>query len=222
MREIGVGLWRWSAPHPRWHAGEFGSEVASYALRQGRDTVMIDPIVPQLRTEAFLGKLDAIVRGKLTITLTLGYHARDSARLADRYASSRHVEILGPKAAASRMPPGAPFRVISPGEKLPHRIAPQRIGSPRRGELPLLLPKANALAFGDTIVEHLGELRLWEQSELTKKRRRWNSERLIPSLEPLLELDFERVLVTHGKPVMRGGCEALAAALAAGPWYHPG
>jgi hypothetical protein len=37
--------------------------------------------------------------------------------------------------------------------------------------------------------------------------------KLAASLRPLLELPVERVLVSHGEPVLRGGLEALAAAL---------
>ena len=33
---------------------------------------------------------------------------------------------------------------------------------------------------------------------------------------------MERVLVTHGEPVLSGGREALARALDADPWYHHG
>jgi molybdenum cofactor biosynthesis enzyme MoaA len=34
----------------------------------------------------------------------------------------------------------------------------------------------------------------------------------------LTELDVERVLVTHGEPVLRDGARALAASLARPPW----
>jgi len=37
------------------------------------------------------------------------------------------------------------------------------------------------------------------------------------ALEPLLERDIDRVLVTHGQPVLQGGRDARAAALAAPP-----
>ena len=43
-----------------------------------------------------------------------------------------------------------------------------------------------------------------------------------PSGEPLLELDAENVLVTHGQPVMGGGTQALRNALNSKPWYHHG
>ena len=53
-------------------------------------------------------------------------------------------------------------------------------------------------------------------------REAWYRERFLPTLEPLLELDVERVLVTHGAPVLSGGRAALRAALQAPPWLHHG
>ena len=41
-----------------------------------------------------------------------------------------------------------------------------------------------------------------------------------PTAAPLRELDLERILVTHGEPILRDGRDALAAALDAKPWYH--
>ena len=49
---------------------------------------------------------------------------------------------------------------------------------------------------------------------------RFYRERFNPTLEPLLELDFDRVLVTHGEPVLEGGRGQLERALRAEPWYH--
>ena len=50
--------------------------------------------------------------------------------------------------------------------------------------------------------------------------KRFYRERFNPTLEPLLELDFDRVLVTHGGPVMKNGKRELRGALRAQPWYH--
>jgi hypothetical protein len=90
--------------------------------------------------------------------------------------------------------------------------------------MPLLVPEARALAFGDAVVavepEDGGGLRVWIQRPLTDSRLRWSRERLEPTLRPLAELDFDRVLVTHGEPVLGDGPAALAAAFAADPWYH--
>jgi hypothetical protein len=47
----------------------------------------------------------------------------------------------------------------------------------------------------------------------TGKVERSYRERFNPTLEPLLELEVERVLVTHGAPVLEAGTAKLAAAL---------
>ena len=61
-----------------------------------------------------------------------------------------------------------------------------------------------------------GELRVWPRHR--NLERTWYEQRFRPTLEPLAQLDIERVLVTHGEPVLRDGARALAAALAGPPW----
>jgi hypothetical protein len=63
---------------------------------------------------------------------------------------------------------------------------------------------------------------MWADKRVDEKVRRFYAERFAPTLEPLLELDVERVLVTHGEPVLEAGGEALAAALRRPPWYRHG
>ena len=46
MEELTEGLWRWTARHPEWHPGEFGAEVASFAVQAGNDTLLVDPLLP--------------------------------------------------------------------------------------------------------------------------------------------------------------------------------
>ena len=47
MEQLCEGLWHWTARHPEWHPRtEFGAEVGAYALREGGDTVLIDPWSP--------------------------------------------------------------------------------------------------------------------------------------------------------------------------------
>jgi hypothetical protein len=67
-----------------------------------------------------------------------------------------------------------------------------------------------------------GDLRVWAQTDLDERRVRWFHERFNPTLEPLVELEPERVLVTHGEPVLSGGAAALRGALACDPWYRHG
>ena len=219
LRELGDDLWTWTARHPDWHPRtEFGSEVAGFALLQGDDLLLVDPLLPE--DGGVAAELDGLAAGRLIVLITIPYHVRSAEALWRRHGD--RVEILGHAAVAKRLSPGAPFRAVGPGDELPHGASMHRIGNPRRQEQPLLVPSHGALAFGDAVVGVEGELRAWVQSKASDKRLAWYRDRLVPSLEPLLELDFDRVLVTHGAPVLRGGREALRAALEAPPWYHRG
>ena len=96
------------------------------------------------------------------------------------------------------------------------------IGSPPRTELPLHLRDERALAFGDAVVEVGGALRVWIQQPLTERRLDSYERRYKPTLARVADRvgDVERVLVTHGEPVLRDGGAALRGALDAPPWYH--
>jgi hypothetical protein len=84
--------------------------------------------------------------------------------------------------------------------------------------MPLHIPSHKALAFGDAVAEVDGSLVVWATAKVDGKVERFHRERFNPTLEPLLELDFDRVLVTHGAPVMKDGRKQLHSALAAPPW----
>ena len=215
--ELAPGLWRWTARHPEWHPGEFGREVASYALRVGDELLLIDPLVAG--DDAVLDLAGDATRAAILVTIP--YHVR-SAEPLWRALTSRGVPatIHGHPAAARRLSERSAFRPIEPGEPLPGGAEAFAIGRPRRYETPLWLPSHRAIAFGDAVVESGGELRVWAQQTLDDRRLAFYRERFTPTLEPLLGLDAERVLVTHGEPVLRRGREALRRALSAPPWYH--
>jgi hypothetical protein len=217
--ELADGLWRWSARHPEWHPGEFGREVAAFAVRAGGVTLLVDPLLPDDDARAaLLEALDEIVGGAVAILVTIPYHARSSEELAARYGATIH----GHPATAKRLKTAGGFRIADPEAPLPGGARAFAIGRPRRFEQPLWLPSHRALAFGDAVVETGGELRVWAQSSVDEKRRRFHRERFNPTLEPLVRLDPQRVLVTHGEPVLDGGRDALAAALAGEPFWHHG
>jgi hypothetical protein len=221
VEELAPGLWSWTARHPEWHPrGEFGAEVRSFALRDGDETILIDPLVP-VGAEELLAELDRIVSGRIAILITIPYHVRSAEVLWRRYEDRADATIWGHAAAAKRLPCDVPLRTVTAGAELPAGASAYPIGSPRRFEHPLYLPSHRALAFGDAIVETDGELRVWLQQPLTAERLTWYERRFLPTLEPLLALDLEIVLVAHGRPVLADGRRSLEAALAAPPWYHP-
>jgi hypothetical protein len=215
--QLADGLWRWAARHPEWHPGRWGSEVGCYALDAGDVILLVDPLLPQ-RSETLL---DDIVSGKpVAILITIPYHTRSAEPLRKRYGGTIH----GHKNVAERLESRNGFHAIEPGEELPGGARAYAIGKPRRFEMPIHLPSHKALATGDALVTTLdGDLRIWHwRSRVDAERARWYRERFNPTLAPLLELDLERILVTHGEPVLSSGGAALQAAVDADPWYNPG
>jgi hypothetical protein len=213
MQELAPGLWRWTARHAEWHPGEWGAEVASFAVDAGDAVLLVDPLLPDDDGEV-LERLDAL--SPAAILITLPYHARSSERLADRY----DIPIHGHQAVGKRL--RARSR-LKPLDDLPGGARAYPIGKPRRFETPIHLPSHRALVFGDAIVTTPdGDLRIWHTDRVDDARARWYRERFVPTLQPLRELDLERILVTHGEPVLENGSAALEDALNARPWYHHG
>jgi glyoxylase-like metal-dependent hydrolase (beta-lactamase superfamily II) len=216
MQELAGGLWRWTARHGEWHPGEWGAQVASFALDAGGVTLLVDPLLPE-DDDAVLERLDALAGGEVAILITLPYHTRSAEPLSERYGATIH----GHRAVADRLSSTEAFRVVEPGAPLPGGARAFEIGRPRRFELPIHLPSHRALAFGDAVVTTPeGELRLWHGDRVDAARARWYRERFVPTLAPLRALELDRILVTHGEPVLANGAAALADALDRPPWFH--
>src|SRR5215211_4868342 len=221
MEELTKGLWRWTARHPEWHPGQFGAEVACFAAQAGDTTLLIDPLLPP-EPAAVLTTIEGALAERLAILITVPYHVRSSEELWRRYRNDAETTVHGHKAAAKRLEDRSAFREIEPGVPLPAGVTAHTIGKPRRHEMPLHLPSHDALTFGDAVVESDGALRVWASDKIDAKAERFYRERFNPTLKPLLELDFDAVLPTHGQPVLKTGKQALRAALKAKPWYHHG
>jgi hypothetical protein len=221
MEKLTEGLWRWTARHPEWHPGEFGAEVACFAAQAGDTTLLIDPLLPA-EPDPVLRALDDTLANRLAILITIPYHVRSSEELWRRYNDHAETTIHGHAAAAKRLKDRSAFREIEPGAQLPGGVTAHTIGKPRRYEMPLHLPSHDALVFGDAVAETGGRLVVWSTNRVDAKVERFYAGRFNPTLEPLIELAFEKVLVTHGQPVLEGGKQALRRALKAKPWYHHG
>jgi hypothetical protein len=77
-----------------------------------------------------------------------------------------------------------------------------------RNETALWLPEQRALVFADALTAPGGELRVWASPSHKK--------RALPALRALLELPFERAIVSHGEPVHTRAAYERALELA--PW----
>jgi hypothetical protein len=225
VSELDPGLLRWTARHPEWHPRGFGDEVGSYAVAADGHLLLVDPLLPEDEPEPVLDALDAMLDGRVAILVTIGYHVRSASALWERWHGDTPVTIHGPPQAARRLTGGAAaaFEELEPGTLGPAGVEAFPIGRPRRGERPLWLPSHASLAFGDAVVSTPGgELRMWVHEPVDERQRAFYRDRFAPTLAPLLELPVQRVLVTHGAPVVDGAAEALRGAADAPPWYHRG
>ena len=218
-KKLARGLWRWTERHPEWHPGEFGKEVACFAVDARDDTLLIDPLLPDDSGPVF-GLVDDILGDRLVLLVTVPYHVRSAEEIWRRYRGQAETTIHGHAAAAKRLSDTSGFREIDPDAELPGGVTAHRIGKPRRQEMPLHLPSHRALVFGDAVVEVDGSLRVWADRKIDQNVERFYRERFNPTLQPLLELDFQRVLVTHGQPVMKDGQDELRATLRRKPWHR--
>jgi glyoxylase-like metal-dependent hydrolase (beta-lactamase superfamily II) len=95
--------------------------------------------------------------------------------------------------------------VFRAGDELPAEI--RALQTARSAEVVYWLPEQRAVAVGDVLLG--SPLRLCPERWLGKPTH----DDLRASLRPVLELPLERVLVSHGEPVLRDAGATLAALL---------
>jgi hypothetical protein len=210
LEELAPGLWQFNQPR-------LGIPPMStaYVLHDELGTILVDPLARE--RDVVLEALDRLVRGRVRILVTIPFHVRGSELLWRRWRDRHEVTIFGHAQCLSRLDDGSGFQALEGGETLDGGIRVHTFGRPQRSEMPFQLPSHRALAFGDTVLEIDGDLRVWAEVD-TDRRRAWYEERFLPTLRPLTELDVERVLVTHGRPVVRDGARKLAECLDRTPW----
>jgi hypothetical protein len=194
--ELASGLWRWSAPHPDWKpnavagsSADWPHEVGCVLVETDRAAVFIDAMTRE--QAAFWDWADARCSDRRVLALsTIAFHRRGRDELVERYG-----------AETSRAKRNLPRGVCA----IPLRGA---------GETIFWLPEHRTLVPGDRILgDGRGGLRICPDSWLEYLPSRLRAAELCELLRPLLDLPFERVLVSHGTPVLADGHRALARAL---------
>ena len=210
VRELAPGLWRWTALHPDWTPEEdWEQEVGCVYLETPSTVILVDPLVPgePAARETFLQHLDADVErnGKpVAILLTIFWHERSTAELAERYGAT----VWAHRGAVGRIetPVSNPFL---PGDVLPGGVI--GIDGQRAFETIYWLPEQRALVPGDSLLgDGDGGLQVAPEAWLRDTTRA----QLKLALHALLDLPVELVLVSHGEPVLADGKAALTQALA--------
>jgi hypothetical protein len=195
--EIVPGLLRWTAPHPDWNpqpspgsSADWDENVGSVLYELPAALALIDPLLPSEDRSEFLHWLDGRLAARpVSVLTTIRWHRRDREELAERYRSTTS---------------GA-------WNAIPHGVKPLPLRG--AGEIMFWLPAASTLVSGDRLIGGRdGRLQVCPESWLADVHV--DRPGLAELLRPLLELPIERVLVSHGEPVLRDGRAELARAIA--------
>src|ERR687884_1710703 len=187
VQELSQGLWRWTGLHPEWTPEQGGpegweQEVGCVYYEAPDAVVLIDPLVPPEDEERFWGALDRDVeRAGKPVRILLTVSWHD--RSAEAVAERYGAATDG------SLPAGVEAHAATAGE-----------------ETAYWLPAHGALVFGDAVLgAEGGGVRLCPESWLDGTLAQLKEE-----LRPLLDVPAERLLVSHGEPVLEGGHAALA------------
>jgi glyoxylase-like metal-dependent hydrolase (beta-lactamase superfamily II) len=160
--------------------------------------VLLDPLEPP-----------PDVRGADHVLVTVYWHGRSTEEVGAKrvWASARSARPLRNRSIDVT-------DVFRAGDELPGGI--QAFQTPRAAEVVYWLPEQRALAVGDVLLGAGAKPRPTDDP-LRLCPERWlgkgTHDDLRASLGPLLDLPVERVLVSHGRPLLSDGREALAAVL---------
>jgi len=193
MQELAPGLRRWMAWHEEWK-----QEVGSVAAQTEEGLALFDPIDPPPE-----------VRNAKHVFLTVFWHARTTPDLEPQHvwAPARSVRRLKNRGVEVTDP-------FEPGDDLPGGVVSYETA--RDGEVVYWLPKQRAVFVGDVLLgagakPHATSepLRLCPERWLDKA----TLDDLVESLQPLLDLPVERIVVSHGDPVVSDAKRVLADVL---------
>jgi hypothetical protein len=192
--ELAPGLWRWTGLHPDWTPEEGGpngweQEVGCVYFEGPEEIVLLDPLIPPEDRKTFLRALDRDVERSglpVTIALTVEWHGRSAPELVERYDA----------------------RMLTGGEQLPAGVAGIPVESV--DETLYWIESGRALVAGDVLLGADEGVRVCPDSWLSGRA---DPRELRALLLERLDLPIERVLVSHGDPVLENGRVALARAL---------
>ena len=202
IRDVAAGLWVWRVEHPDWRQGlDWEPLVASTCVESGGETLLLDPLAPPADANEVWERLDA--HPPTVVVVLKPDHVRDVDLFVRRYGA----RALGPYLFWRRDIPDTELEPIQPGSELPGGLVALYDGR-GRNETPLWLPEQRTLVFADALTAPHGQLLVWATP--------WHEERTLPALRALLDLPFERVIVSHGEPVHDRDAYELALELT--PW----
>jgi hypothetical protein len=197
VQQLADGLWRWTAPHPdaaSWP--DWGPpvppEVGCVYYEAPDAVVLIDPLLPAGEEEEFVAYLD-----------------RDIERLG------QPVSILLTAAWHARSSAVLRDRYRA-GDRVPETVETYPVEGAPEEQLAYFIRPHRALAVAEVFVgDGRGGLALVPSPALEDRAA------LGRSLGTIAELPVERVLVSHGEPVLEDGRAAIELALRESAFLQP-
>jgi glyoxylase-like metal-dependent hydrolase (beta-lactamase superfamily II) len=187
LRDVAPGLWIWRVDDLDWEPGHgWQNPVASTCVESGGQIALLDPKAPPDDATELWSRFDE--RPPTLVVVLKPDHVRDVDLFVGRYGA----RAFGPDVFHRGDVPETDLEWIGPGSELPGGLVALYDGR-NRNETPLWLPEQRTLVFADALTAPEGELRVWWMP--------WHEERVLPALRAMLELPFERVIVSHGEPV---------------------
>lgn len=187
-REVAPGLWYWTAPHPGWRPGADWPEAVGCVYYEAPDAVvLIDPLLPRGEEEEFLAHLDRDVE-RLGLPVRILLTAPWHERDAPCLADRYATSVGGP---------------------LPRDVELFVPGGQDEGQVAYFIRPHLALVVAEFLMGGEGRLRVCPSPALIDRHA------FDKSLVRLLELPVERVLVSHGEPVLAEGSRRIAEVVAA-------
>jgi hypothetical protein len=201
VREICPGVFHWTAFH-----NGIGIDVDSYFLAPLG--VLFDPMTPPGGVEALRGDTRPH-----TILLTNRHHYRQS----DRFVAAFGCRVLAPRAGMHEFTADQSVEPYDPGDELSGGVVAHEVGALCADECALhhpglrLLACADGIFRGDGGAEPLGFVpdEYMGDDPVAVKRG------LVASYQRLAtQLEFDHLLLAHGRPMVDDGHEALRAFVA--------
>jgi len=204
LRDLAAGLWIWRAEHPGWKPdADWQPVVTSTYVESGGERLVLDPLAPPADASEAWRRLDE--RPPTVGAVIIPDHVRDIDLFVNRY----NIRPFGPRLFWPDDVPKTKLEIIEPDSKLPGGLVALYDGRGRL-ETPLWLPEQRVIVFGDSLTERSGELRIWDSP--------WHEKRALPALRALLELPFEKVIISHCDREPVHSRKAYEQALELPPW----
>lgn len=199
--ELTDRLTYWTEPHPAWQPNPEWPEEVGCALYMAADaTVLIDPLIRHDLCPTAWTWLDHAVsaaNAPVAVLLTAPWHERSTRDVVDRYGARVWIH------------PSARGRVSDLPElgALPSAIDVFEPRGVNEGQVAFFIASERALVVAEFFLGTVAGLQVCPSPGTT------DISEFAKSLTELTRLPIDRVLVAHGPPVLKGGEDAISAAL---------